>query len=192
MRYEVEQKYRLVDPGPLLARLATWGLAVGVGEIQVDAYFAHPARDFAQSDEALRVRRVGRANCLTYKGPKLDHASKTRQELELALPPDEPGFAAAAELLLALGFSPVAEVRKSRRRGVFPHAGLAVEIAIDSVAGLGDFVELEVVADDAGLERARQALAAVAESLGLAPSAVERRSYLELLLAARATSTPAL
>ena len=57
--------------------------------VQVDQYFAHPARDFAQTDEALRLRRVGKQNFITYKGSKIDATTKTRREIELPLAPGE-------------------------------------------------------------------------------------------------------
>ena len=44
-----------------------------------------PCRDFAQTDEALRIRTVGDTSFVTYKGPKLDATTKTRRELELPL-----------------------------------------------------------------------------------------------------------
>jgi hypothetical protein len=76
---------------------------------QVDQYFNHPARDFAQTDEALRLRRVGEVNFITYKGPKLDAITKSRHEIELPLPSGDAAATGFAELLTTLGFQPVAE-----------------------------------------------------------------------------------
>ena len=44
-------------------------------------------------------------------------------------------------MLDALGFTPVAEVNKTRRAATLVYRGRAVEVALDSVAGLGTFVE---------------------------------------------------
>ena len=49
---------------------------------QVDRYFAHPCRDFARTDEALRLRRDGDDVAITWKGPRIDAATKTRRESE--------------------------------------------------------------------------------------------------------------
>ena len=57
--------------------------------------------------------------------------------------------------------------------------GHTVHIALDDVQQLGSFVELEIAANDAGLEAARAALQSLSARLGLTSS--ERRSYLELL-----------
>src|SRR5690606_37654429 len=100
---------------------------------QVDSYFAHPARDFAQPDEALRIRRVGEQNFVTYKGPKLDPQTKTRRELELPLLAGSVGFEQFGQLLELLGFGRVADVRKFRRPGELVWRGQPVEIAFDEV-----------------------------------------------------------
>ena len=56
-------------------------------EFQEDIYFNAPHRDFTQTDEALRIRRItskdGNEIILTYKGAKLDELSKTREEIEV-------------------------------------------------------------------------------------------------------------
>ena len=91
-------------------------MTLGEPIVQSDQYFAHPARDFAQTDEALRIRTVGDTSFVTYKGPKLDATSKTRRELELPLAASDPDGSQFAELLAALGFTPVAIVRKQRRK----------------------------------------------------------------------------
>lgn len=183
MPWEVEQKFPVADVALLEAKLAELGAAPGDPQTQVDRYFAHPARDFARTDEALRIRRVGNENFVTYKGPKVDAVTKTRREIELPLPGGDAGAHDFAELLAALGFRPVAEVRKRRRRALVSWRGRQVEVALDEVEGLGSFVELELESNDAGLAEARECIASLASRLGLAGS--ERRSYLELLLARR-------
>ena len=69
MKLEVEQKYRIENPAALRARLVALGAEFAPAVRQVDAYFNHPARDFAQTDEAFRIRSIGGENYLTYKGP---------------------------------------------------------------------------------------------------------------------------
>ena len=91
-----------------------------------------------------------------------------------------PAFPRWTELLVALGFRSVAEVAKSRRTGHIEWEGRQVEIALDEVGHLGTFIELEIAADEADVEPARNCLASLAAKLGLERS--ERRSYLELLL----------
>jgi adenylate cyclase class 2 len=180
MHFEVELKFRVVHAGPIEAQLRSLGATVGEDVLQADLYFAHPARDFAVTDEALRIRRQGDHNAIAYKGPKIDSATKTRRELELPLPGGKESFAQFSELLAALGFSAVAEVRKRRRGASLPWRGAVIEAALDEVEGLGSFVELETIAEESNLEEAKTLVTSLAARLGLCDS--ERRSYLELLL----------
>lgn len=182
MNYEVECKYRIEDAAGLSARLHSMGAEFGPTVEQVDCYFGHPARDFASTDEALRIRRSEGASFITYKGPRIDAATKTRRELELPLSGGTDGAARFGELLVALGFTAVAEVRKERRQALLDWQGQSVEIAWDRVDGVGEFLELELSADEAGLDAARQQIVTLAEAL--CPGPVERRSYLEMLLPA--------
>ncbi|MBI2826923.1 MAG: class IV adenylate cyclase [Planctomycetia bacterium] len=182
MNYEVEQKFRLEDATALEATAAALGAKLGPAVVQADQYFAHPARDFARTDEALRIRSVGEDNRVTYKGPKIDATTKTRRELELVIEPGAQGAARFAELLAALGFVPVATVRKQRRTAIISWQGRQVELAVDCVDRLGHFCELELSADESDVAGARAAVTELAARLGLTEG--ERRSYLELLLGA--------
>jgi adenylate cyclase, class 2 len=180
MRYEVEMKFPVAEMAALEAKLTGLGAAIGGPQSEVDAYFAHPARDFSRTDEALRIRRKGTANFLTYKGPKIDAATKTRREIDLPLPPGEETAQAWTGLLEALGFRLAGEVRKSRRKAHVDWQGRRIEVSLDQVERLCSFVELELVVESEDVEAAKACVASLAEALGLEGS--ERRSYLELLL----------
>ena len=180
MQYEVEMKFPVADMAALEDRLMGLGAAMSAVETEVDVYFAHPARDFARTDEALRIRRKGRENFLAYKGPKVDAVTKTRREIDLPLPPGEDAARAWTGLLQALGFSAVGEVLKSRRKARIAWQERDVELSLDKVEGLGTFVELELVVKPASVEAARECIMSLAKELDLAGS--ERRSYLELLM----------
>lgn len=198
--YEVEQKYRVVDPIALETRLVLQAVRFREAIHQVDRYFAHPCRDFIKTDEALRLRLVGDDVAITWKGPRIDSVVKIRQELELGLGPVPPlpggprgGQATLdrwTELLEALGFHRVREVTKRRRPGRIVWQGTEVEVALDAVAGLGDFLELEVQASQEEISEATACLESLAHALGCGEA--ERRSYLELILAATLTTAPPL
>lgn len=182
MSIEVEQKYRIADTHVLLENLAAQGAESKHIVQQVDMYYSHPNRDFAATDEALRIRRVGESNFITYKGPKLDETTKTRREIEMPLASGSPSADGYDKLLQALSFERVAEVSKIRQSYKLQREDHAIEVALDQVKGLGDFVELEiVVSSDDAIETAKQRIATLADELQLAGT--ERRSYLELLLA---------
>ncbi|MGC9443460.1 MAG: class IV adenylate cyclase [Candidatus Methanospirareceae archaeon] len=170
MDLEIEVKVYADDLAAIETRLQQLG-AVFTGSMhQTDRYFTHPQRDFALTDEALRIRIVDDRAFMTYKGRKMDRLSKTREEIEVAV-----GNAAAAmRLLERLGFTPIAAVRKLRREYQLGE----YTICLDDVAGLGTFVEVEARGTD--IEKARDGALALLNELTLFRN--ERRSYLELLL----------
>ncbi|MFB6171790.1 MAG: class IV adenylate cyclase [Haloarculaceae archaeon] len=177
--YEVEVKVR-TPHAPVRERLAALD-AASVGRVeQVDTYYDAPHRDFAETDEALRLRRETDLDAdatttrITYKGPLVDAQSKTRHEAETAV---EDGAAIAA-VLDGLGFQPAATVEKERDR--YRLDGYTV--TLDAVADLGEFVEVEREAADEDVDEAREGAFAVLRSLGLDPAAQIRTSYLGLLL----------
>ena len=180
MGYEIEIKFRVTDPDDLERRLRAMGAEpAGVVE-QSDAYLAHPARDFARTDEALRIRRDGPVNRITYKGPKQAGPTKTREEIEITLA-DGPGpLAGVAAIFDRLGFRPVATVRKTRRSFHLIRHGRPLEVTIDEAEGLGTFAEVETLAEPEDAPGAQAAVLAVAGTLGLIE--VETRSYLRMLL----------
>ena len=186
--YEVEVKVR-ADHEPVRERLAALD-ATPLGRVrQVDTYYSAPHREFADTDEALRIRRESPGDAesfhqLTYKGPKVDVASKTRAEHETELGDHE----AMAMALEALGFEPAAEVRKLRER----FAVGEYTVTLDSVDGLGEFVEVEraveegasdATPEEGAVDVAREGAFEVLRNLGLDPAEQIRTSYLGLLLA---------
>lgn len=178
---EVELKFRVDDPSRV--REAVRGLGGRARETvrQVDTYFAHPVRDFAKTDEALRVRVVGETGCVTYKGPLLDAVTKSREETELWFSGGACDAERFAGVLERLGFTRVREVVKRREPWSLQWQGRDIEVALDEVEGLGTFVEIETGASRESFDAAKAALLALAEHLELRDS--ERRSYLALLLA---------
>lgn len=177
---EVEMKFRLADWLPVIARLGEWGAEANPPRKDTDHYFNAPDRDFAQTDEAVRVRRIGTVNVLTYKGPKIDTATKTRTEIELKLAEGPTPAADAVRFLSALGYRPVAVVSKTRTVYRFQRHGFPIEVCLDDVGVIGKFVEVEVMAEPSQMEAAKAAVMTTAGELGL--SEQERRSYLRLLL----------
>ena len=175
MSMEIEVKAyaeNLVKIKEMLLGMGAWVLWEGE---QVDTYFNHPARDFAATDEALRVREVKSRTAVTYKGPKLDTQSKTREEIEVQITDGS----ALKEMLEKLGFTEAGVVRKHRIKLALDEC----EFCLDSVENLGEFVEIEVVlpsdSSSSSIDSAKEKVFKLLERLGLTQR--ERRSYLELL-----------
>lgn len=178
---EVEVKYRLHDPTRIEARLREWGAALTAEHAEADHYMNAPDRDFATTDEAFRLRRIGEQNFLTYKGPRRDRVSKTRSELEVECPSGDAAAEAFLQLFQYLGYRSTAIVRKRRRIYEWTRGGFAIHACLDDIEKLGRFVELEIVAEDRDYEAARTIVLEVAAELQL--GSTETRSYLEMLLA---------
>jgi adenylate cyclase class 2 len=175
---EVELKFAAADRAALEQRLRSLAAQpVGICS-QADEYFAHPARDFAVTDEALRVRAEGARRVLTYKGPKAAAAVKIREEVEADFAPDQE--TALKRILLQLGFNSVAIVSKTRQSWALEYSGQQLKVEVDDVERLGSFVEIEVVTDAAGVAAAEAAILGLARELQL--SRASRASYLALLL----------
>ena len=181
--YEVELKVE-ADHGPVRRALDDAG-ATPVGRVrQVDTYYDAPHREFAETDEALRLRRETEleddealitTTKMTYKGPLVEAESKTREEHETGVDDGE----AAAGILDGLGFEPAATVEKERER--FTLDGYTV--TLDSVDGVGSFVEVEQETTEDGIQAARRGAQTLLRDLGLDPEEQVRTSYLGLLLA---------
>ena len=183
---EVEMKFPIRDWTDLVRQLAAWGAKKRETVQEQDHYFNAPDRDFARTDEALRLRRVGSSNYLTYKGPKKDPETKTRLEVEVPLAPGHEPAQALTQLLEHLGYRSVAVVEKERLVLQANKGGFSLSVCLDDVKKVGRFVELEILARDDQVDSARRVMLAAANELGLDKS--ERRSYLELLLANQQTS----
>jgi len=179
---EVEVKFRCPDHAAVAAQLTKLGAVEVDSRTDEDHYFNAPDRDFARTDEALRLRRIGDKNFVTYKGPKLDTQTKTRKEIEVALAEGLEPTRDITTLLIDLGYRPVAVVRKQRRVFHVEQNGRSIEVTLDRVDHVGDYVELEIQAPEEALSQAREQVLSLAARLSLQDA--ERRSYLELLLSA--------
>lgn len=152
---------------------------------QQDEYFNHPERDFRITDEALRIRREQHAGkaaycSLTYKGPNTSHIGQSRRELETRVKDEQK----MRQILQALGFHSVAEVKKRRKE----YKKEDLTVCLDELDGLGSYVEIEVVlpetetGSDSNTEnRLREFLS----ELSFIRPANEPLTYLELVMGFR-------
>lgn len=175
---EVEVKaHAPEDQDALVKKLDEIGAKRVGEEYQEDIYFNAPHRDFAQTDEALRIRKVQQGDAedlfITYKGAKMDDVSKTRKEVEVGIEDS----AKVADIFQSLSFRPVATVRK--KRTIYSLNDLV--ITLDQVQGVGKFVEIEKELEEG--EDTKEALDKIFTTysqLGI-EEGFERRSYLELM-----------
>ena len=137
---EVEVKARIDSFEEMEKRLKDLGAVKTKDEFQEDIYFASPIVDFAETDEALRIRTTNNDTFITYKGPKLNEKAKTRKEVEMTIE----SAAKASDIFTEIGFTPARTVRKSRQYYRYEN----FEISLDDVEGLPPYMEIEIALSD--------------------------------------------
>ena len=178
---EVEVKLPVADLDTIKGKLLKMGFRETAFIEERDTYFDNRQGDIRANGEALLVRETkdhltgeSRAQ-INFKGKKLDTCTMTREELETGVENGE----ISRKILQAIGYIPVApEVIKERimlRRE-------SVTACLDNVRGLGEFLELEILADskkqkDAALGQIENIL----NNLGYQISDTVRTAYLSML-----------
>ena len=167
--------------------LCSMGFRKAARFCQRDTYFDNEAGEIRGGGKALRIRETkdlmkGVVTAeLNFKGPRMDQVSMTRQELETEVGQAETG----RRILAALGFSPVLpEVVKERTE----YRRKEITAALDRVEGLGDFLELEILADEETENgKVLQKLEELLGELGYQMGDTVTRSYLSMLQQGRRT-----
>lgn len=185
---EVEVKLKIDSAESIEKKLIELGFNKGQTLQEIDYYYNGVDRDFRASGEALRLRLVesldGSAVVadrpgepliqMTYKGPKLDNVSMSRVEHQVNID----NFETMLSILSSLGYKPVEPVIKLRRE-LFSEEICA---CVDTVDGLGDYLELEIMADEESQrENALDKISVVLKQLGYSISDTTTTSYLSML-----------
>jgi len=185
---EVEVKFKIDSAESIEKKLIELGFKKGQTLQEIDYYYNGVDRDFRASGEALRLRLVesldGSAVVadrpgepliqMTYKGPKLDNVSMSRVEHQVNID----NFETMLSILSSLGYKPVEPVIKLRRE-LFSEEICA---CVDTVDGLGDYLELEIMADEESQrENALDKISVVLKQLGYSISDTTTTSYLSML-----------
>jgi len=171
---EVELKVKIPSLEPVREQLAR-NHARSSGKVhEHDIYYNAPHRDFAQTDEAVRVRYTDDHAVVTYKGPKIKKFGlKAREELNFAVESGE----TFETMLDRLGFFRTREVNKWREMYRLGDA----TVSLDTVEGLGTFAEIEVMTGNVS-DNPTDRIAKIAKEIGVEGEPI-LESYLELLLA---------
>lgn len=185
---EVEVKLKIDSAESIEKKLIELGFKKGQTLQEIDYYYNGVDRDFRASGEALRLRLVesldGSAVVadrpgepliqMTYKGPKLDNVSMSRVEHQVNID----NFETMLSILSSLGYKPVEPVIKLRRE-LFSEEICA---CVDTVDGLGDYLELEIMVDEESQrENALDRISVVLKQLGYSISDTTTTSYLSML-----------
>ncbi|MHA1310984.1 MAG: class IV adenylate cyclase [Candidatus Helarchaeota archaeon] len=172
---EVELKVPIADKNMIAGELKKIGFVFKKSIIQNDTYFQHPIRDFAKTDEALRIRETPEEVFLSYKGPKLDEITKTREEIEISFDNSKN----LKKIFEKIGFKKVIVINKTRELFEMDE----IKAAIDIVEHLGAFLELEILCENKEtMPDKRETLFSILKKINISQNSIIRKSYLELLL----------
>lgn len=142
---EVEVKLKIENIESVKNKLVQLGFIEQDTVTETDTYFDSKNSDIRNNDRALRIRETvnhtnGSRFCqINFKDKKYDNKSMTRPEFETVVQDAE----AITNILSGLGYYPVEpKVIKLRRElNLETHS---VNACLDTVEGLGDYLELEI------------------------------------------------
>ena len=177
---EVEVKVK-ISINETMEKLYMLGYQKGTTVYELDTYFNGDTKDLKKEDKALRIREHRDVDTgvtkyvLNFKGPKVDTETLTREETQFQVP----SFKHGEIVLSGLGFVPVGNVEKTR----IHMQKEGVRCCLDRVTGLGEFLEIEIMAEDeAHYEKAVTEIEEVLKSLGLSMTDTVNNSYLSMLM----------
>lgn len=182
---EVELKFPLLNVAHAIETLDRVAKKEKV-QHQVDTYYNHPQRDFLTADpvkEWLRIRETGKTTLINYKNwhhTKEQHGISCDEYETVVENADT-----LKEIFVKLQFERICVVDKRRTTWEYKD----VEVAIDRIEGLGDFIELEARGDHATVEEAKAHLLKVAEELYLELGPMDTKGYPFRLLEKRGRSS---
>jgi len=171
---EVEIKLRVPDLDALEKKLTDAGLTISKEITQHDVVYSHvdDKRDYLDAYEghiAIRIRNEDDVNKLTLKRQRTHELDNDEYETKV-----EDGEV-MHQILLTLGWKPAVEVKKTRKKGKLGE----YEVCLDNVEGLGTFMELEKMTNDANsdAEVIRKELFEAVKPFGLTETDEEKLGY---------------
>lgn len=169
---EIEIKLRVNNLKELEKKLTEKGLVISKEISQHDVIYSNNGVEIFNSmkegDNIIRIRRQDGEAILNLKQQKSGEMDNLEYETQVVDPE------AMNEILLKLGWKPVVEVKKIRKRGKLGE----YEICLDRVEQLGDFIELEKMTDNnADPEKVRDELFKELKKYGLSRNNEETKGY---------------
>ncbi|RZB29078.1 MAG: adenylate cyclase, class 2 [Candidatus Argoarchaeum ethanivorans] len=172
---EVETKLRINNIERMEERLKGLKSTYKGEKTEMDLYFDHPDIRIFRSGSALRVRDANGVCRLTYKGPKKDDETTSREEIEIRIE----SAREMQKILVKLGFYKLCEVKKQRKTYFLGD----LIVTLDNVEDLGKFIEVEGKAsNDAEYMEKKNEIFTLLNELELLSEVISQRSYLEMLL----------
>ena len=172
-KLEIEKKYYIKNATiDELTKIIEKRGAEYVGENkQCDIYFNVPGRDSLTSKECLRIRESKTKKEITYKPPTKDEDMNSdffaKKEVNLSIQDIE----IAKILLLDIGCTILAEVKKERKRFRLDK----FKIFIDNIQNVGLFIEIEIMDTSDNIKKNISEIDRLMESLNINNYVIESR-----------------
>jgi len=177
---EIEIKYPLKNRGQIAMFLGKNAEAAAQGVTQKDTYYTPKHRDFLAEQypyEWLRIRETQHRASVTYKHfypAKIEkHTHADEFEYNISDP------SACEKMFLALDFKKRVVVDKTRDTWNYKE----VEIALDSVLGLGDYIEIEATTEYHDPHEAKAYIRTILKEVAAEVGEEDLRGYPYVLLA---------
>lgn len=161
MRKEIEVKAKVTDLESLTLRLEAKGIVLSEPIIQNDETFVDKNygdyEKFQPGKNILRIRENNGKFLFTLKQPQSNELDAIERETDID------NSVEFKEALLLMGYKPVVEIHKVRRRAKY----MDYEICLDEVKELGIFVEVEKITEDVNAGEVQEELFRLLEGLGV-------------------------
>ncbi|MDR1032938.1 MAG: class IV adenylate cyclase [Candidatus Nomurabacteria bacterium] len=163
-KIEIEYKYPLKNPDAVVGFLDKKA-KLKYESHQVDTYFDSETVGYSKDlengrriDQWLRVREEDGKASINFKdyGISDNDGYCTELESDIAEPADVKG------IVERMGFLPAAVVDKKRRAYAYKGA----EVAVDTVADLGSFIEVEYYGENEDIDQAKKLLEGILDEVG--------------------------
>ena len=179
-KLEIEKKYYIKNATiKNLSQIIRKSGAEYVGDSsQCDIYFNVPGRNSLISKECLRIRASGAKKEITYKPPtkesNMNNGFFAKKEVNLPIRDIE----TAKTLLLDIGCTVLAEVKKTRKRYKLDK----FKIFIDNVQNIGLFIEIEIMDISDNIQKGIKEIDELMKRLNINNYIVENKPYRDIVI----------
>ena len=147
-RIELESSYHLgEDYDNILKQIQNEGFKLAENSIEEDTYFTDKDLEFVKNRICLRTRKTNEDFLeLTYKPKSNDETEKYgKREVNLKLDPKD--YEDTKYVIKQLGYIEYVSFKKYRNVYSRRDSELEYNIMVDQIGGIGNFIELEILAD---------------------------------------------
>lgn len=175
---EIEVKARLRSFSQTKATLEKLGCVFSPEIIQKDTNYINKESTFPKITpgcQALRIREEGDRIILTFKESVNNELDKIEREVEIS---DKKQM---EDIVRFIGFLPSVTFTKKRIKTTYK----GMEVCLDSVENLGDFIEIEKLTDEDNGQKVQEELMQILEELGISRGDRVFKGYDTLLASER-------